>query len=51
MGLFGKSDKEMLLEMVTLLTEGLMAVNKRLENVEKVLDIKYLTKVKTKEKI
>jgi hypothetical protein len=49
MGLFGKSDKELLLEMVTLLTEGLMSLNRRLENVEKALNIK--TKIKAKEKI
>ena len=56
MGLFGKSDKELLLNMIIdvatasrLLTKAIGSLDKRLENVEKALDIK--TKIKTKEKI
>jgi hypothetical protein len=56
MGLFGKSDKDVMLEMIVdlatgcrLLAKGLNALDKRLSNVEKALNIK--TKVKAKEKI
>jgi hypothetical protein len=54
MGLFGKSDKELLFDMIVdmataskLLAKAIIALEKRLDNVEKALNIKTKVKVKS----